>query len=1044
MTCGKRWIGIIAVVLFLGLGVACAETFNGETVTPLTLGTEAEAVISEEGGYAYFSYTPAMNGLYALYSSTDENTIGYLYDADGEELTYNDDDDDGEDFNFKVAYPMEEGKTYFFQVGYYSGDTAGTFPVTLEVFTGIFAERIGDYTPSVVYGERTTLAVNALSGQGTLAYQWYVKTEDDEHQPINGATEASYTTEPVTARTQYYCLISDNLGHRRDISYYILVDNDLCADATTDTFLKVSVGDSVNIGVSASCTNGSLTYQWSKYGYVEETGHYDTFEIPGATSPAYTEGGITKDCEYYCDVTDQFENCITITFIVRIDNELRAERVGEYTVYVAVGETATLRVSASCKTGNLTYTWSKSENGRAYTKINGATGDTYVTEPVTKNMYYSCGVQDDYGFAITLSFSVCVSNGLFASPVNRYPLIQEDGSATMQVSASCWEGDLTYQWYTYVYNEQYGYYNSHTITGVNGPTYKVEDAVPGDQYYCVVTDKYNNSFGCLFQLKAENQFTASAVKDEFDIYPGASVTMQIAASCRNGTISYQWSEYVYDDDHNEGMPVQIAGATSAQYTTGNLNEAKEYTCEVKDEYGNIAYIWFSVHIINDLVIENAGDDVTYTTYGGSAELSVTAFSKIGTVSLQWYEEKHDTRSNSTYREIISGAKGNTLTVTNVTQRRDFVCVARDLYNNTDECWMAVSVDDELSVERAVDWIQTVQSGQNATMSVIATTKSGNHTYQWYKGYDNLINGATAASYTVSSVSSSGWYSCRVSDLYGNEWCGIFQVLVPEQAGALTLGTESDAVIDQGGEIALYSFKPSQTGQYTLTTSFSNWGETYIYDQNWDSVSYQEEQGTFGHSVRMIKNVQYYFGVYYYSATQTGTIPLTLTMDQSIETMNLALKVGQQGMLPVVPGCVKINSVVSSNPSVVSVSRTTVTAETAGTATLTVSCETATLIYNVTVYADTGTLRLPGALKTIEEEAFAGDSSVRFVELGSNVTRGEENAFSNSGLLQIVVNNDICWFADSAFSGTSPTIICGNDSSAMYYAIQHGIEYLLFP
>ena len=62
------------------------------------------------------------------------------------------------------------------------------------------------------------------------------------------------------------------------------------------------------------------------------------------------------------------------------------------------------------------------------------------------------------------------------------------------------------------------------------------------------------------------------------------------------------------------------------------------------------------------------------------------------------------------------------------------------------------------------------------------------------------------------------------------------------------------------------------------------------------------------------------------------------------------------------------------------------------------------------------LRLPGGLRSIEEEAFSGDSSISSVVLPEGIEEIGSRAFADSGLKQITLPASLQWIAEDAFAG----------------------------
>ena len=135
---------LLAVVMVLGLMpnlTGHAHAAGIEEYPAIVLDTPA-AVNVDEGGYkAYFTFTPEVTDLYHFYSANADDsyvdTYGCLYDADMNELAYNDDASypyavEGVSApHFCVSHVLEAGQTYVFCARLYSSFNTGSFTVTL-------------------------------------------------------------------------------------------------------------------------------------------------------------------------------------------------------------------------------------------------------------------------------------------------------------------------------------------------------------------------------------------------------------------------------------------------------------------------------------------------------------------------------------------------------------------------------------------------------------------------------------------------------------------------------------------------------------------------------------------------------------------------------------------------------------------------------------------------------------------------------------------------------------------------------------------------
>ena len=85
----------------------------------------------------------------------------------------------------------------------------------------------------------------------------------------------------------------------------------------------------------------------------------DETAIPGADQSSYSTEPVLEDTYYYCTITDECERTKTLQFYVYCDNELEAQAQGNTSFQAALGTVSALSVSATCRTGDLTYTWYK-------------------------------------------------------------------------------------------------------------------------------------------------------------------------------------------------------------------------------------------------------------------------------------------------------------------------------------------------------------------------------------------------------------------------------------------------------------------------------------------------------------------------------------------------------------------------------------------------------------------------------------------------------------------------------------------------------------
>lgn len=145
-------------------GVVPETTVNSQAgATTLMLG-ENVVTITEAGTMVDCTFVPDETGVYNFYSDTTRDTYAYLYDAEGNQLTYN--DDGGKDNNFFIIRELTAGNTYTLRVKFYSNTITGGMKVVAErsPFVSISFSPV-----SVIEGTH-----------GYMDYAWDYETETEE------------------------------------------------------------------------------------------------------------------------------------------------------------------------------------------------------------------------------------------------------------------------------------------------------------------------------------------------------------------------------------------------------------------------------------------------------------------------------------------------------------------------------------------------------------------------------------------------------------------------------------------------------------------------------------------------------------------------------------------------------------------------------------------------------------------------------------------------------------------------------------------------
>lgn len=485
------------------------EVFPG--AAEMELNGTYTAEIENGRDYAYFKFTPNKDGVYEFYSTGNEDTYGFLYDADGKEITYN--DDGGTDRNFCITYAMTEGEIYYLGACYYEEEETGDFQVGVR--EGINLEYVSSYELNV--GESATLSVKA-EGNGVLSYKWYYNSE-----LLENAVGSELT---VKKNGVYVCEVTcGNASKRATIEVY--ADSQLEVNIIKDNF-RVRTGETVTMEVSASSLAENISYQWYKQN--SETDENDA--IAEATGSSYVIDNITIENagQYSCTVDDGY-NSQTVEIYVEVGDGIMVETVWNNIEVKCNGSRPVLSVKASTNNEEhtaYTYQWYISnENTGEDVAIAGATGSSYVAE--IKNASYQCRVSDNTGDVDWAYFYVSVDSELKVSCIgSSYTEVALHGNALLGVNASTLSGKLSYSWY--YYDEASDEYK--TIAGAVTSSYLVKDITGDNSYQCVVSDGYNTD-SIWFDVDVDSSLSTCTHTNTY------KEISRVAATCgKAGSVTY--------------------------------------------------------------------------------------------------------------------------------------------------------------------------------------------------------------------------------------------------------------------------------------------------------------------------------------------------------------------------------------------------------------------------------------------------------------------------------------------------------------------------
>lgn len=375
----------------------------------------------------------------------------------------------------------------------------------------------------------------------------------------------------------------------------------------TDLPSTAKVGDTLE--VTATITNGKIAYQWYK----------DGSAIPGATAASYNA---TEKGNYYVVVSnekDSSKSVISATTSVSeqdVDITLEVTEQPKELVIANLDKNSSQVLTAKAKTTDgeaITAQWFK--DGTSVSAVQNATGSIEATLKPNGFGQYVCKFTSGDE---TVSSNVVevkeapIAQGLVIDGIMDGVTVNvgDEIKISPRSDVPC---SYTYQWWAH--GETSG--GNFEIDGATSDTYKVTDIEydKGDvEYgiYCVVTFQSTQTGETLKRQTVLAKFvkpqpgdpevptfTTDLTKPTIDCYVGENVTLEVAASVKDGEVTYQW--------YKNGA--QIPGATNASYTvdTSAAGEAKYVAVAINTLNGKTKEKQSSTTVVKVAAKDNNGN-----------------------------------------------------------------------------------------------------------------------------------------------------------------------------------------------------------------------------------------------------------------------------------------------------------------------------------------------------------------------------------------------------------------------------------------------------
>ncbi|MFN4255555.1 MAG: beta strand repeat-containing protein [Saprospiraceae bacterium] len=694
---------------------------------------------------------------------------------------------------------------------------------------------------TICSGGAITLTATVSNGTGTPTYQWQ-KSENGGASWTNvGTNSNTYTTDALTATTQYKVLISLNGvgcdGTESDpVTVTVVPDPDISIVGET----TICTGGQADLTATVSGGTGTCTIQWQYLAGATWT------NLTGQNNATLNTGTLTESTVYRA-----IYSCTGLQCDAKVSNTQQITVVNDPSVGISGGAvticssgSVTLTADVTSGAGTVGYQWESSLNGTTFSPIAGATNQTYDATNLTATTYYRVYV--------TFAASGCDAVYSGVSTINVVPdpdvsitgatPVCEGGNMDLTAVTGGGTGTCTLQWQRQLGNGTWvdiaGATNANFNTGALTTTtnYRV-------RYFCT-GGGCDAVFSEPVTVTVNQDPTITQDPEGLVICQGGTHTMSVQSTGGTPTALYQWqinlSGTWTNVANNTPAGATYTGATTADLTVAGITAigSYEYRAVVSASGSSCepdASEPATVQVVQDPTIDAQPVGGTICV-SGSHTMTVTASGGTPILFYQWeynnggtWDAVADgTPAGATY----TGGDAASMTVDGITavgnhQYRVVISATGSDCGTVVSETKTVTVEPALVVDVQPTGSQICVDGEH-TMS--ATISGGsNLTYQWQYNnggtWANVVNntpagatytGGTTNSLTAAGFDAAGSYQYRlVTTSQGNN-CGniVTQTATIDVANplAITAQPQGSSICDGGS----HTMSVTVTGGNTLT------------------------------------------------------------------------------------------------------------------------------------------------------------------------------------------------------------------------------------